>query len=86
VRRLLSALPDGTTELYVHAATRRWGEPDPLPASYAPEAEYAALIDPEIKAWLSASGVALATFGDLTDRPRDPATPAAAKILSGTRS
>jgi chitin disaccharide deacetylase len=86
VRRLLSNLPDGTTELYVHAATRRWREPDPLPASYEPEAEYAALIDPEIKAWLGASGAVLATFGDLADRPLDPATPAAAKLLSRTRS
>jgi chitin disaccharide deacetylase len=85
MRRLLSALPDGTTELYVHPATRRWGELDPLPSSYQPEAEYAALIDPEVRAALSASGAALTTFGDMADLAHRPAAHAAAESFSGAR-
>jgi len=85
IRGLMSALPDGTTELYVHPATRRWGELDPLPADYEPEAEYAALIDPEIRNALSASGVALTTFGDLADLAHGPAAHAAAEGFSGAR-
>lgn len=65
MRVLLAALPDGTTELYLHPATRRWGEIDALPESYRPEAELAALVDPAVRSLVEASGAALATFGDL---------------------
>jgi len=65
VRQFVSALPDGTSELYMHPATRRWGNVDPLPLSYEPEQEYAALIDPDVKAALNASGAVLTTFAAL---------------------
>jgi len=88
MRELLAALPDGVTELYVHPATRRWGDHDPLPDSYRPEAELAALVDPSVRAVVEASGAALATFGDLATMPDTAAaeTATAGVGLSGARS
>jgi hopanoid biosynthesis associated protein HpnK len=88
MRELLAALPDGITELYLHPATRRWSEVDPLPESYRPEAELAALVDPSVRAVVEASGAALATFGDLAtlrDTSAGETAPAGAG-LSGARS
>lgn len=87
-RELLTALPDGITELYFHPATRRWGGIDPLPESYRPEAELAALIDPSVRAVIEASGAVLATFGDLATL-QDTASAETAPVsagLSGARS
>ncbi|HLJ21524.1 MAG TPA: hopanoid biosynthesis-associated protein HpnK, partial [Stellaceae bacterium] len=56
MRELLAALPDGVTELYVHPATRRWGNADALPETYRPEAELAALVHPSVRAAVDASG------------------------------
>lgn len=87
-RELLAALPDGITELYFHPATRRWGDIDPLPESYRPEAELAALVDPSVRAVVEASGAVLATFGDLVNL-WDGASAEAARSgarLSGVRS
>jgi hopanoid biosynthesis associated protein HpnK len=87
-RELLAALPDGITELYLHPATRRWSEVDPLPESYRPEAELAALLDPSVRAMVEASGAALATFGDLAtlrDTAAGETAPAGAGS-SGARS
>jgi hypothetical protein len=88
MRELLRALPDGITELYVHPATRRWGDNDCLPESYRPEAELAALVDPSVRAAVEASGAVLATFGDLATM-RDTVSAEAASAgagLSGARS
>ena len=74
VRQFVSALPEGTSELYMHPATRRWGSVDPLPDSYEPEQEYAALIDPGVREALRASGAVLTTFAALGTprmRPQD---------------
>jgi len=65
VRQFVTALPEGASELYMHPATRRWGNVDPLPDSYEPEQEYAALIDPAVKAALKVSGAVLTTFAAL---------------------
>ncbi|HMK67940.1 MAG TPA: hopanoid biosynthesis-associated protein HpnK [Stellaceae bacterium] len=65
VRRFIAALPDGVSELYFHPATRRWGGDDAWPTNYEPEAEFAALIDPGVKAALDRSGAVLATFAEL---------------------
>ncbi|MGE5202643.1 MAG: hopanoid biosynthesis-associated protein HpnK [Acidobacteriota bacterium] len=67
VRRFLAALPEGVSELYFHPATRRWGAVDAWPSDYEPEAEFAALIDPGVRAALEASGAGLATFSDLAE-------------------
>ena len=65
MRALLSALPDGVTELYVHPATRRWEGTEAFPDRYRPEAELAALTDASVRAAVAASGAVLTTFGDL---------------------
>jgi len=65
MRELLSRLPDGVAELYMHPATRRWSGVDNLPPSYRPEAELAALLDPSVRATVLASGAILSTFGEL---------------------
>ncbi len=75
MRELLTALPDGVTELYVHPATRRWTGIDNLPEAYEPEAELAALMDGSVRAAVAASGAMLSTFGDL-DRFAAPASAA----------
>ena len=88
IRELLAALPEGITELYLHPATRRWGDTDPLPESYRPEAELAALLDPSVRAAVEASGAELATFGELASMAHTPAaeTARAGTGLSGARS
>lgn len=69
VDRLLTVLPPGVTELYLHPATRR----TPVLAQAAPgyryEAEYAALMNPRHRALLQERGIRLATYGALTSSP-----------------
>jgi hopanoid biosynthesis associated protein HpnK len=62
VLRYLHNLPEGTTELYLHPATRRWEGPDNLPASYEAEEEYRALISPNVAAKLQALGIKPVSF------------------------
>ena len=73
MRTLVSALPDGVTELYVHPATRRWAGVDALPASYRPEAELAALLDGSVRATVASSGAVLTSFRDLEHAPSSAA-------------
>jgi chitin disaccharide deacetylase len=54
-------LPDGLSELYGHPATGRWND-RPMPESYRVADEYRALIDPEVRRKLQASGARLTTF------------------------
>jgi hopanoid biosynthesis associated protein HpnK len=86
MRALLSALPDGVTELYVHPATRRWDGADTLPDRYRPEAELAALMDASVNAALAASGAVLTTFGDLADPSATASVSAALGDLSRVRA
>lgn len=83
VRELLTVLPDGVTELYLHPATRRWSDADALPDSYRPEAELAALMDASVRAAVDASGAILATFGDLSASAATAPSSAALGGLSG---
>jgi chitin disaccharide deacetylase len=62
VRRYLARLPDGVSELYVHAATAR---PDAWPAHYQAQAELEALIDPEVRDLLKAQGIEPIAFASL---------------------
>jgi hopanoid biosynthesis associated protein HpnK len=48
VRRLLTALPEGQSELYFHPASRRDATLTRLMPDYEHEAELAALLDPEV--------------------------------------
>ncbi len=61
--RYLEVLPEGVSELYVHAATRR---PAAWPESYRCRGEYEALVDPAVAAYLAAEGIAAIPFAGLT--------------------
>jgi hopanoid biosynthesis associated protein HpnK len=56
LRRLIENLPDGVTEIHCHPATSRCAAIDKTMASYAHEAELQALVDPGVRAALSAAG------------------------------
>jgi chitin disaccharide deacetylase len=67
VLRHLAALPEGTTEMYFHAATERWPGIAPDLAAYRLEEEFAALVSPRVAAAVRASGVESIAFRDLAD-------------------
>jgi hopanoid biosynthesis associated protein HpnK len=67
VLALLERLPAGTTEMYFHAATRRWPGIARDLAAYRLEEEFAALISPRVGAAVRASGVERIAFRDLGD-------------------
>jgi hypothetical protein len=61
----LDTLPAGAvSELYCHPATRRWSGPDAPRADYAPEQEYAALVDPEVIAAANRPGIRRVPFAE----------------------
>jgi chitin disaccharide deacetylase len=67
VLEYLSALPPGTTEMYFHAATRRWpGIAHDLDA-YELEGEFAALVSPRVSEAIRALAVERIAFRDLAD-------------------
>jgi hypothetical protein len=61
----LAALPEGTTEMYFHAATERWPGIARDLASYRLEDEFAALVSPRVAAAVAASGAERIAFHDL---------------------
>jgi hypothetical protein len=63
----LAALPDGTTEMYFHAATERWPGIASDLAAYRLEEEFAALVSPRVAAAVRASGAEPIAFRDLAD-------------------
>ncbi|HEY0613617.1 MAG TPA: hopanoid biosynthesis-associated protein HpnK [Candidatus Elarobacter sp.] len=63
----LGNLPDGVTEMYFHAATRRWPGIAPDLAAYRLEEELDALLSPRAAAALRASGAEPIAFRDLAD-------------------
>jgi hopanoid biosynthesis associated protein HpnK len=65
VLALLGQLRPGVTEIFFHAATRRWDGIAPALASYQLEAELAALVDPDVAQALRAPGVATSPFAGL---------------------
>jgi hopanoid biosynthesis associated protein HpnK len=69
VLELISALPDGTGELYFHLATRSDPELLRRAPGYRHEAELAAALSPRVRAELARCGVQLSGFSDL---PGDP--------------
>jgi hopanoid biosynthesis associated protein HpnK len=62
VERLVAGLPEGTTEMYFHAATRRCPELDRHMADYHHEDELRALKSPRVRAALEAAGVERVAF------------------------
>ncbi len=65
----LGNLPDGATEMYFHAATRRWTGIAADLASYRLEDEFAALVSPRTGDAMRAAGVESIAFRDLGDAP-----------------
>jgi len=63
----LGDLPDGATEMYFHAATRRWPGIARDLAAYRLEDELAALVSPRVAAAVRASGARPIAFRDLAD-------------------
>lgn len=66
VARYLANLPEGVSELYVHAAVERWSGPEAWPQNYACRGEFEALIDANVLATLHRVGVRPITFAALT--------------------
>lgn len=62
---LLRALPEGIVEIYCHPATRSGGV-----AARTPELEFAALVDPQVKASIQAEGIQLTSYRRLGSTPR----------------
>jgi hopanoid biosynthesis associated protein HpnK len=65
VLRQLRELPEGVTEMYFHAATRRCPEIDRTMAGYRHEAELAALTSERVCGALASLGIQPIAFGDL---------------------
>ena len=65
VARYLANLPEGVSELYVHAAVERWSGPEAWPQNYACRGEFEALIDANVLATLRRVGVRPITFAAL---------------------
>jgi len=62
---LLARLPEGISEMFFHPATGRWDGIDPEAVSFRFEDEYRALLDPDVRAAVTASGAELIAFRDL---------------------
>lgn len=62
---LLEHIPDGVSEIVCHPATRRWDEIDPAAHDYRFEAEYKALIDPDIQSLADRVGITFISFREI---------------------
>jgi hopanoid biosynthesis associated protein HpnK len=67
VLEFLAALPAGTTEMYFHAATRRWPGLARDLESYELEDEFTALVSPRVADAVRAQGIERIAFRDLAD-------------------
>ena len=65
VRALLEQLQPGVTEIFFHAATRRWDGIAPALNAYQLEAELDALVDPGVAHALRAPGITTTSFASL---------------------
>lgn len=65
VLRQLRELPEGVTEMYFHASTRRCPEIDRSMAGYRHEAEFAALTSQRVRDAVACLGIHPVAFGDL---------------------
>ncbi|MGH6967625.1 MAG: hopanoid biosynthesis-associated protein HpnK [Stellaceae bacterium] len=69
VARYLANLPEGVSELYVHAAVERWSGPGSWPQNYACRGEFEALVDAAVVETVRRSGVHPIPFAALTEAP-----------------
>jgi hopanoid biosynthesis associated protein HpnK len=67
VLEFLAALPPGTTEMYFHAATRRWPGIARDLESYQLEDEFAALVSPRVAEAVRLRAIERIAFRDLAD-------------------
>ena len=67
VLEFLAALPPGSTEMYFHAATRRWPGIARDLESYQLEDEFAALVSPRVAEAVRARAIERIAFRDLAD-------------------
>jgi hopanoid biosynthesis associated protein HpnK len=67
VLEFLAALPPGTTEMYFHAATRRWPGIARDLESYQLEDEFAALVSPRVAEAVRTHAIERIAFRDLAD-------------------
>ena len=74
----LARLPEGTTELCLHVATRHWDAPDAWDRAFGCVGEYRAALDPGIRDMLANRGIPRIAFRDLVTPARPVATGAAA--------
>lgn len=65
LRGYLANLPEGISELYVHAAIMRWQGQEVWPREYDGRAEFEALIDPGVRAAIERQGIELMRFASL---------------------
>ncbi|MGI9592638.1 MAG: hopanoid biosynthesis-associated protein HpnK [Myxococcota bacterium] len=70
VLRQLGELPEGITEMYFHAATRRCPEIDRIMPDYRHQGELAALTSARVRETLAALGIQPIAFGDLPEPGR----------------
>ena len=63
--KIFRALPDGVTEVFSHPATGRWDGIDPAAMDYRFEEEYEALLDPDVRRTLEATGASLISYRNL---------------------
>jgi hopanoid biosynthesis associated protein HpnK len=70
VLRQLDQLPEGVTEMYFHAATRRCPEIDRTMPEYQHQGELAALTSSRVRSALAALGIQPIAFGDLPEPGR----------------
>jgi hopanoid biosynthesis associated protein HpnK len=70
VLRQLDQLPEGVTEMYFHAATRRCPEIDRTMPEYRHQGELAALTSRHVRAALATLGIEPIAFGDLPETGR----------------
>ncbi len=69
MRRFLKVLPEGVTEIYFHPSKRNCPEIMRHMPNYQHVDEYQALIDPEVRSALVATGAELISFSDLGRAP-----------------
>lgn len=62
---IIKDLPDGVSEIFSHPATGRWDGIDPVASDYRFEAEFAALIDEDVRVSVEASGAQLISYRDI---------------------
>ncbi len=66
--RLAAYLPEGVSEIYFHPASRRDAALTALMPDYEHEAEFAALLDPAVRAAFAAAGATMTSFSEVAAR------------------